>query len=1089
MKSRNLLRAICLLVLLASFIPTGNASALVSTALPPVDMFQLPWEQGLSWVAIDGLDNGTKRPLSSSHHYTVGGAIDFAPHNNMVRGEDTSNFWVTAAAAGTVVGISSCHMIIAHGNGWITQYQFLANVQVKLGDAVSRNQRLGIIADGVRQKFCPGSEEPNVPHLHFMLRPTMRNATFAGWEVNYLPVLNRTTFTKNGQTVGLFRPLLNVIDSPPTPTPAITATATPGPETPSPIASFTASPGPVTSLTPSSTPTREMSPTPTLFGPYVSTTVNPQTINLGETTEVTVTLHNVPGEGYTSAEFTCYYDASFAEVSNIAVTDLFGADAARAINGPQNNRFIVAIAGSKGNKATMSGTVFTFSVKGLQVVQTELGCEARVSKGDNELTQISSARTRITIVGSTTSTPTPNLTPSTSTVLPSTCDKAEFIADVNVPPGTVMAPGATFTKTWRLKNLGPCTWSTSYHLVFFYGEQMGAVSSVAFPVNVSVGQTVDVSINMTAPNAPGSYRGYWMFRNSNGANFGIGPNANQAWFVDINVSGPTLPPSPTLTRPPDSPTPTTTLGAPTDTPIPSITPGGPTVTPPAGVVYDFVANACSATWSSGAGQLPCPGTDGDSKGFVLKLNNPVLETGVTDTRPGLLTFPQNVQNGYIQGFYPPIHVQNGDRFRSIINCEYGATSCYAAFRLDYQVGSDSIKTFWGPFLERYEGQYYSVDVDLSPLAGKDVKFILTLLSAGSPTGDRAEWVGPYMYRSSGTSNTPGPTNMPAPSSTAAVSIYQNVKYNFKFTLPTDATIVSQNDNDARVNLTFTPGTNLLEKYLAVSVSENMNPCISPVVGGSPTSSENVTINNIQFTKQTGSEGAAGNIYDWVSYSTVHNSACISLAFILRSGNPGVYTTPPPLFDKDSESAVFEQIVATYTWLSQTPTATPGFETPLPIESLTPTFISTPIVTATGTPMSEAGLLVGKVLASKLVRIEAYNVDNNLVGAGWVNTDGTFDFHAASGTNSVIASASGFLSAQRSVTITDGSTTTLPTITLIAGDIDNNNVIDQFDALTIGMSYHTTEPTAADLNNDGIINVLDLELLAKNYRKTGPVVWE
>jgi hypothetical protein len=67
--------------------------------------------------------------------------------------------------------------------------------------------------------------------------------------------------------------------------------------------------------------------------------------------------------------------------------------------------------------------------------------------------------------------------------------------------------------------------------------------------------------------------------------------------------------------------------------------------------------------------------------------------------------------------------------------------------------------------------------------------------------------------------------------------------------------------------------------------------------------------------------------------------------------------------------------------------------------------------------------------------------------------------------------------------------TLPVIELLAGDIDGNNVIDQFDALTIGMSYNMTTLSAADLNNDGVINVLDLELLAKNYRKTGPVDWQ
>jgi hypothetical protein len=66
---------------------------------------------------------------------------------------------------------------------------------------------------------------------------------------------------------------------------------------------------------------------------------------------------------------------------------------------------------------------------------------------------------------------------------------------------------------------------------------------------------------------------------------------------------------------------------------------------------------------------------------------------------------------------------------------------------------------------------------------------------------------------------------------------------------------------------------------------------------------------------------------------------------------------------------------------------------------------------------------------------------------------------------------------------------MPTISLLAGDLDSNNVIDQFDALTIGMSYNTATPAAADLNNDGTIDVLDLEVLAKNYRKTGPVVWQ
>jgi len=106
-----------------------------------------------------------------------------------------------------------------------------------------------------------------------------------------------------------------------------------------------------------------------------------------------------------------------------------------------------------------------------------------------------------------------------------------------------------------------------------------------------------------------------------------------------------------------------------------------------------------------------------------------------------------------------------------------------------------------------------------------------------------------------------------------------------------------------------------------------------------------------------------------------------------------------------------------------------------------------------------------------------------------NVDGTFNFTVPPGTYRILAEADGYLSAQGTFTVTAGGTTTLPTISLPAGDIDGNSVIDQLDALTIGMNYNSATPAAADLNSDGIINVLDLELLAQNYRKTGAIPWE
>lgn len=160
-------------------------------------------------------------------------------------------------------------------------------------------------------------------------------------------------------------------------------------------------------------------------------------------------------------------------------------------------------------------------------------------------------------------------------------------------------------------------------------------------------------------------------------------------------------------------------------------------------------------------------------------------------------------------------------------------------------------------------------------------------------------------------------------------------------------------------------------------------------------------------------------------------------------------------------------------------------TPTPTASATPTSTET----VTSTPVPTTGTLTGQVLASKTVTVSLLNADNSVAASMTANADGTFSLTAPAGTYAVRAAASGFLSAQGSTTLTAGNTNTMPTISLLPGDIDNNNVIDQLDALTIGMSYNTASPAAADLNNDGIINVLDLELLAQNYRKTGPVAWQ
>lgn len=108
---------------------------------------------------------------------------------------------------------------------------------------------------------------------------------------------------------------------------------------------------------------------------------------------------------------------------------------------------------------------------------------------------------------------------------------AEFWADVTVPDGTNFNPGERITKTWRLRNGGLTTWTTSYSLVFIGGAQMGGPNAVQLTRNVAPGDTVDISVDLVAPMETGNYRGFWKMRNDNGAFF------DGAVYVEINVTG------------------------------------------------------------------------------------------------------------------------------------------------------------------------------------------------------------------------------------------------------------------------------------------------------------------------------------------------------------------------------------------------------------------------------------------------------------------------------------------------------------------------------------------------------------------------
>jgi uncharacterized membrane protein len=114
------------------------------------------------------------------------------------------------------------------------------------------------------------------------------------------------------------------------------------------------------------------------------------------------------------------------------------------------------------------------------------------------------------------------------------CDNMAYVADITIPDGYVAARGETMEKTWTLKNLGPCTWNQDYKFRWGWGGQ-GTDWSTTQPVNLSKlvapGETIDVTVTLTAPSVAGEYVAVFKLQNDKGFYF---PDKQQV-TIDIVV--------------------------------------------------------------------------------------------------------------------------------------------------------------------------------------------------------------------------------------------------------------------------------------------------------------------------------------------------------------------------------------------------------------------------------------------------------------------------------------------------------------------------------------------------------------------------
>jgi hypothetical protein len=280
-------------------------------------------------------------------------------------------------------------------------------------------------------------------------------------------------------------------------------------------------------------------------------------------------------------------------------------------------------------------------------------------------------------------------------------DWAQLVGEVATPDGTTVSAGQKFTKTWRIKNVGATTWNNTYNLVFSSGNAMGGKNAYPLATTVRPGETIDISVELTAPTTAGNVKGYWLLRNAAGKLFGTGTSADQSFSVSINVSA-----------------------YKSDVPPASIYP------------FDFSAAICSARWIhnySGI-TLPCTGFDSLKPVWAAINMNPKLEDGRQEDERSIWIHLDGKNGGWVQGIFPEYEVKANDFFTTWVMCANTSKTCDVTFSLDYQIGTEAPRNL-AKWEQEYDEKYQVVRFDLSTLAGKKVKLLLGVTNRNGSAAD------------------------------------------------------------------------------------------------------------------------------------------------------------------------------------------------------------------------------------------------------------------------------------------------------------------------------------------------------------------
>jgi hypothetical protein len=177
----------------------------------------------------------------------------------------------------------------------------------------------------------------------------------------------------------------------------------------------------------------------------------------------------------------------------------------------------------------------------LIVLLLQAGCSAGVA--NTGAIKSNAVDTATPVLATVASTPTDTTQPvqPTATIAetPSSgvCNQAQVTSAGGSTAELSVSAGAAFTQTWRLQNAGSCTWTTEYSLDFVNGVDMGGPAQVALPKAVKPGESVDLSVKLTAPTEAGAYQATWSLRDENGVDVQQAGTDSSFLTLSVQVTG------------------------------------------------------------------------------------------------------------------------------------------------------------------------------------------------------------------------------------------------------------------------------------------------------------------------------------------------------------------------------------------------------------------------------------------------------------------------------------------------------------------------------------------------------------------------